>query len=82
LLQRELIIRPDAGKIIQGSGGLRKIRWFYGGKGKSGGVRIFYYWHQIKEIILLLFIFAKNEQSDLTTEQLKQLRQIIEEEYK
>ena len=43
-LQRMLLLRPDAGDIIQGSGGLRKIRWNIPGHGKRGGLRIIYYW--------------------------------------
>lgn len=42
-LQNYLIERPDAGAIIQRSGGVRKVRWAAGGKGKSGGVRVIYY---------------------------------------
>jgi mRNA-degrading endonuclease RelE of RelBE toxin-antitoxin system len=42
-LQDFLIEQPEAGKIIQGTNGLRKIRWAFGGKGKTGGVRIIYY---------------------------------------
>ena len=82
LLQRELIIRPFDGKRISGSGGLRKLRWSYGGKGKSGGVRVIYYWDQEKDVILLLLIYSKNEQDDLSGEQLRILRKIVEGEYK
>jgi len=42
-LQNELVLRPDAGKIIPGSGGLRKLRWAGSGRGKRGGVRVIYY---------------------------------------
>jgi len=44
LLQNELVARPDAGKIIPESGGLRKIRWSGSGRGKRGGTRLIYYW--------------------------------------
>ena len=43
-LQAHLVAYPDGGAIIRGSGGVRKIRWRSGGKGKSGGVRVIYYW--------------------------------------
>ena len=43
-LQIFLCENPDFGKIIKGSGGIRKVRWSAGGKGKSGGVRVLYYW--------------------------------------
>ena len=44
LLQTQLVQKPDAGKIIPGSGGLRKLRWSAGGHGKRGGIRVIYYW--------------------------------------
>ena len=81
-LQNVLVARPDAGKRIQGSGGLRKLRWSGLGKGKRGGVRIIYYWHRKKAIILMLLVFAKKERSDLTQDQLKVLKSIVEKEFK
>ena len=81
LLQMHLLNKPDAGIVIQGSGGLRKLRWSAKGHGKSGGVRIIYYWFVAQDTILLLFPYAKNERTDLTSEQLQQLRKIIEGEY-
>lgn len=80
--QMELVRRPDAGAIIQGSGGLRKIRWRYQGQGKSGGIRIIYYWFVNDQLILLLFAYSKNEQDDLTEDQRKILKQIVERELK
>ncbi len=82
LLQTHLINRPDVGKIMSGSGGLRKIRWSSGGHGKRGGIRVIYYWFVSKDVILLLYAYPKSEQDDLTTGQLRQLRKIIEREYK
>ncbi len=79
-LQNELILNPEKGKLIQGSGGLRKIRWGISGRGKSGGVRIIYYLALKKEIILMLLIYPKNEQDNLTSTQLKILKSIVEEE--
>jgi mRNA-degrading endonuclease RelE of RelBE toxin-antitoxin system len=81
-LQNTIIINPEKGKIISGSGGLRKIRWSIPGKGKSGGVRIIYYWIKSKEIILMLLIYAKNEQDDLSSEQLKILKSLVDKELK
>jgi len=80
-LQATLVDRPDAGPVIPGSGGLRKIRWSTSGHGKQGGSRIIYYWATAQEQILMLFIYAKNESDDLTPDQLKMLRQIVENEY-
>jgi mRNA-degrading endonuclease RelE of RelBE toxin-antitoxin system len=81
-LQNELILRPDAGNIIRGSGGLRKLRWSIAGRGKRGGVRVIYYWHSHRELILMLFIYPKSKQEDLTPQQLKILKAIIEREFK
>lgn len=78
--QNLLISNPEKGKIIKGSGGLRKIRWAIAGRGKSGGTRIIYYWLKEKEIILLLLIYKKNEIDDLTTQQIKILKSIVEKE--
>ena len=80
LLQSTLIAAPESGKIIRGSGGLRKLRWFGSGRGKRGGTRIIYYWFSQKDKLLMLFLFAKNEQSDLTAQQLNKLKRIVEKE--
>lgn len=77
LLQVYLLNKPDAGKIIKDSGGLRKLRWAAKSHGKSGGVRVIYYWFLEKESILLLFAYAKNECDDLTPDQVKQLSKFI-----
>jgi hypothetical protein len=82
LLQLHLLSKPDAGKIIQGSGGLRKLRWSAKSHGKSGGIRIIYYRFLAHDTILLLFAYAKNERDDLTPDQLRQLIRVIEGEYK
>jgi mRNA-degrading endonuclease RelE of RelBE toxin-antitoxin system len=81
LFQATLLERPDAGKVIPGGGGLRKVRWGLEGRGKSGGVRVIYYWFTLRGTILLVFIYPKNVQNNLTQDQLKQLKRIIEEEY-
>ena len=80
-LQTILVIRPDAGDLIPGSGGLRKIRWGVHGRGKRGGVRVIYYWAVQQDRILMLLMYAKSEQDNLSAEQLKVLRRMIEEEY-
>ena len=80
-LQKALVNRPDAGAVMVGSGGLRKIRWAKEGRGKSGGVRVIYYWAVSSEQILMLFMYPKGEQDNLTSAQTKMLRQIVEEEY-
>ena len=82
LLQNELIDKPEIGKIISGSGGLRKLRWSGSGRGKRGGSRLIYYWCKGKEIILMLMIYQKNETEDLTNDQIKILKSIVEGELK
>jgi mRNA-degrading endonuclease RelE of RelBE toxin-antitoxin system len=80
-LQQELIRRPDVGVLIPKSGGLRKVRWGLEGRGKQGGARVIYYWAVTQEQVLMLLMYPKNVQDDLTPDQLKLLRQIIETEY-
>ena len=79
-LQNELINNPEKGRIIRGSGGLRKIRWSVRGRGKSGGVRTIYYWISKNETILMLYMYPKNVQENLTSAQLKILKSLVQEE--
>jgi len=81
-LQNALVKRPDQGVVIPGSGGLRKIRWALPGRGKSGGARVIYFWAVRQERLLLLLIYSKNEQDDLTPDQVKLLRQLVEADYR
>ena len=76
-----LVIRPDSGALIPGSGGLRKLRWAASGRGKRGGARLIYYWAVPQDQIILLFIYPKNVQDDLTPDQLRALRKIVEAQY-
>jgi mRNA-degrading endonuclease RelE of RelBE toxin-antitoxin system len=78
-LQLALVLRPEAGKLISGSGGLRKIRWKSGGSGKRGGLRVIYFWDVPMDIIYMLLIYKKNKQEDLTPNQLKTLRNLVKE---
>jgi len=80
-LQVALINRPTTGTLIQGSGGLRKVRWALPGRGKRGGARVIYDWAVEQGQLLMLFLFAKNERDDLSPAQRKTLRQIVEDEY-
>ena len=77
-LQESLIANPKQGDIIKGSGGLRKMRWSIDKKGKSGGCRIIYYWVTENDQILMIFAYPKNKQDNLTKEQLKMLKNIVE----
>ncbi len=75
-------LRPEAGKIIPGSSGLRKIRWKGGGGGKRGGLRLIYFWDAPEDIIYMLLIYKKSKQKDLTPNQLKTLRNLVKESLK
>jgi mRNA-degrading endonuclease RelE of RelBE toxin-antitoxin system len=78
-LQGTLLMRPEAGNLIRGGGGLRKIRWKIPGKGKRGGIRVIYYWDKPENTFYMLTVYKKSNQSNLTPNQLKVLRQLIEE---
>ncbi len=80
-LQVLLAGRPDMGDVIPGTGGLRKLRWAGSGRGKRGGTRVIYFWHQRTARILMLLAYAKNERDDLTPAQKRALRHVIETEY-
>lgn len=79
-LQNQLRNHPEAGPKIKGSGGLRKVRWNIAGQGKSGGVRVIYYWIVSQDRIFMIYMYPKSKQDDLTPEQLKALRKTVEKE--
>jgi hypothetical protein len=70
---------PEAGDLIQGTGGLRKLRWAGKGKGKRGGYRAIYYYFTEEVPIYLLAIYAKNQQIDLNTVQKARLSELAEQ---
>ena len=71
-----LVIKETS--VIPGTGGLRKIRWRVEGSGTRGGVRVIYYWYPGPDVILMLMIYAKTEQDDLTAQQKRVIRQLVE----
>ena len=73
-IQMYLMVQHDAGDIIPGSGGCRKLRWAAKGHGKRGGARVIYYWITDDDRILLLDLYAKNESENLSQAQLKELK--------
>ena len=77
LLQADLIKRPEAGALIPGGRGLRKLRWGASGKGKRGGMRLIYYYFVREDQIYMIYPFRKADQEDLTPEQLKSLAQYV-----
>jgi len=81
-LQIALMLRPEQGPLIKGSGGLRKVRWAPKGVGKRGGVRVIYYWRPEEQVVYMLFAYAKTVQEDLTPDQLRVLARIVREEFK
>ena len=81
-LQLALVLRPEQGQIIPGSGGLRKLRWGATGRGKRGGIRAIYYWAVEEQVCYMLFAYTKNEQGDLTPAQVRVLARLVREEFK
>ena len=81
-LQNEMLKDPEAGDVITGTGGLRKLR--YGdatrGKGKRGGLRIIYYWWSGKHEFLLFTLYNKDEIKDLTEAEKGVLKSLLERE--
>ncbi len=71
--------RPRAGRLIQGTGGLRKVRIARPGHGKSGSTRVIYYYHNAHKPILLLLIYAKASQENLTSGQKTRLKKYVNE---
>jgi len=79
-LQLSLLLRPRQGALLQGGGGLRKLRWRGGSRGKRGGLRIIYYWIGAEDVIYFLYAYSKSRQKDLTRDQLEALRYLVKEE--
>lgn len=70
--------RPEAGDLIQGTGGIRKLRWARGGRGKSGGVRVIYYFHSERLPLYLLTVFGKGEKADLGKAERNELAKLVQ----
>jgi len=83
-LQRLLMLNPEAGALIAGTGGLRKLRFAdeRRGKGKRGGLRVIYYWWNAGLQFWLFTVYDKDETSDLTKAQRETLKQMIKSELK
>ena len=74
--ENEIAYSPEKWPVISGTGGIRKARAARGASGKSGGVRIMYYWLS-EEAVYLLDIYAKNEKENLSATEKKVLKEII-----
>jgi len=77
-MQSALAKKPDLGKIIPGGAGIRKMRWAGSGRGKRGGLRVIYYWQVADDQIWMLLAYPKNEQDDLSHDEVRQLKQLVE----
>ena len=67
---------PEAGDLIPGTGGIRKVRWSRAGTGKRGGVRVVYFFYDRARPLYLLMVYAKARKEDLTADEAKILRSI------
>ena len=77
-LQALLSVHPEAGDVIRGTGGIRKIRWAMPGRGKRGGSRVVYYWFTARDHIYLLTVYAKGVKDDLTPAEREAWRKAVE----
>ena len=82
VFQQELMVNPTAGDVIEGTGGLRKLRQAdpRRGKGKRGGLRVIYYWWLGGDQFWLFTVYDKNQADDLTPAQCKLLKQLLKNE--
>ncbi len=78
-LQIHLLHHADEGKIVPGSGGVRKLRWAIRGKGKSGGIRVIYYWKATEGEIWLLTVYGKSDRETIPAHILKQIAEEIDD---
>ena len=78
-LQYSLFTHPDAGKVIQRTGGARKLRWRKKGQGKRGGLRLIYFHHAEESTIWMIALYAKTDQEDLSEADKKIVKQLIQE---
>jgi hypothetical protein len=74
-----LAYNPTAGDVIPGTGGVRKIRWGLEGRGKRGGARVIFFFHDMEMPLYLLEAYAKNERTDLTQAECHELQQVTKQ---
>jgi|SRR5277367_3749899 len=74
-----LAYNPTVGDVISGSGGVRKIRWGLEGRGKRGGARVIFFYHDMEMPLFILEAFAKNDRANLTQAECHELRQVTEQ---
>ena len=73
-----LASHPQSGDLIQGSGGIRKLRWSAQGRGKSGGVRVIYYYHNGAVPLFLLTVFGKSERANISKAERNELAKLTQ----
>lgn len=78
-MQLALAKNLEMRKVIPGGGGIRKMRWAGSGRGKRGGLRVIYYWQTAENQMWMLLAYPKNEQDNLTPDQVKQLKILVKE---
>jgi hypothetical protein len=78
-MQNFLLVTPDAGDLIRGGAGLRKLRWSAQGRRKRGGARVIYYWYVPGDRVYLIYGYVKSRSDDLTAQQLKVLRELMKD---
>ncbi len=78
-LQNVLVENPERGDLIKGGGGIRKLRHALPGRGKSGGVRVIYYWLRNDGQIYMLLIYQKSKKDNLTDRETALLREFVKE---
>jgi len=78
-LQGFLTQHPEAGDIVRGSGGVRKLRWGVRGRGKRGGLRVIYYLHRARSEIWLITLYGKNVRENIPAHVLKRMKEAIED---
>ena len=79
-LQQSLIVNPEAGDVIPGSGGVRKLRWGVAGRGKRGGLRVIYFLRLRQGEIWMLTLYAKNVADNIPANVLKKIKEEIDAE--
>ena len=72
-----LAANPEAGEVMPETGGARKLRWKAQGRGKRGGVRAVYYYHDTELPLFLLNVFAKNEKANLTNAERNEMKKLL-----
>ena len=77
-LQQSLIVNPQAGDVIPGSGGVRKLRWSVAGRGKRGGIRVIYFLRLQHGEIWMLTLYAKNVTDNIPAKVLKKIKEEID----